>query len=163
MAANISTRRRVEYARGYLELNLFAQAAAELDAIPEEEGEELDVACARVDLHMETKEWERVVSGARVVCARKPASERAWIAWAYALRELQRIEEAKDVLLQAERLHPKCGVLHYNLACYFCLLGDVAEAERRLTIAGELDDAWIQSALEDPDLRGMRSRLTSQD
>jgi Flp pilus assembly protein TadD len=112
---------------------------------------------------LETKDWGRVIDAAQIVCSRKPGCERAWIAWAYALRELQRVEEAKDVLLRAEQLHPRCGVLHYNLACYYCLLGDQVEAERRLTVAGGLDDAWLQSALEDPDLRGMRSRLASQD
>lgn len=159
----ISTRRRVEYARGYLELGLLAEAAAELDAISPPENDSVDVLSARVDLHMETKEWDRVIDAARVVCERKPARERAWIAWAYALRELQRIVEARDVLLRAEKLHGRCGVLHYNLACYFCLLGDLTEADRRLKMAGALDDVWLQSALQDPDLREMRSRIASND
>lgn len=163
MAPTIPTRRRVEYARGYLELGLFTEAVAELDAIPEHDAAHVEVASCRVDVHMETKDWARVIDAAQIVCSRKPGCERAWIAWAYALRELQRVEEARDVLIRAERLHPRCGVLHYNLACYYCLLGDQVEAERRLTVAGELDDAWLQSALQDPDLRGMRSRLASQD
>jgi tetratricopeptide (TPR) repeat protein len=142
---------------------MFAEARAELDAVSVTEQDAIEVAQARVDLGMETKEWLIVLEAAERVCMEKPTSERAWIAWAYALRELHRVEEAKDVLLRAEELHGKCGVLHYNLACYFCLLGDQPEAERRLKLAGELDENWRNAALEDPDLRAMRSRLASKD
>ena len=100
--------------------------------------EELEVQELWVDVLMELKVWKRVVRMARTVTAKKPESERAWIAWAYALRELQQIEEAQEVLLRAEKLHGrKSGVLHYNLACYACLLGDQDEAERRLNEAIE--------------------------
>lgn len=164
MESSIRVKRRVEYARGYLELGLVNEAKAELDAIPENEQSELDVLELRVGVHMELKNWERVVGTAQLVCEQRPGSDRAWIAWGYALRELQRIEEAKRVLLRAERLHgAKCGVLHYNLACYYCLLGDADEAQRRLARAIALDRSWREVALEDGDLRTMRARIASED
>ncbi len=162
MGSYIPIRRRVEYGRGYLELGLLEDAEAELDAIPEEEQSDLDVLELRVDLHMEMKHWERVVGTAELVCEQRPANERAWIAWAYALRELQRVVEAKAVLLRADVLHgAKCGVIHYNLACYYCLLGNLAEAERRLKRACILNSSWREVALEDADLRALRARISS--
>jgi hypothetical protein len=56
MAPTIPTRRRVEYARGYLELGLFAEAVAELDTIPECEAGHVEVASCRVD-------WRRRTGG----------------------------------------------------------------------------------------------------
>lgn len=162
MDSFIPRRRRIEYGRGYLELGLLDHAAAELDEIPENEQFDLDVLELRVDLHMELKHWERVVGTAQLVCEQRPAHERSWIAWAYALRELQRVEEAKEVLLKAEGLHgAKSGVLHYNLACYYCLLGDLAQADRRLKRACILDKNWREQALEDPDLKALRTRISS--
>jgi len=162
MGTFIPVRRRVEYGRGYLELGLLKEAEAELDAIPENEQSDLNVLEVRVDLHMELKHWVRVIGTAQLVCTQRPTNERAWIAWAYALRELQRIEEAKAVLLRAEALHgAKCGVLHYNLACYYCLLGDLKEAERRLKRACILDQSWREAALQDLDLKALWPRISS--
>lgn len=162
MASFIPRRRRIEYGRGYLELGLLEDAQAELNEIPENEQSDLDLLELRVDLHMELKHWERVVSTAQLVCEQRPRQERPWIAWAYALRELQRIEEAKTVLLRGEEHHgAKCGVLHYNLACYYCLLGELTEADRRLKRACILDRSWREVALEDPDLKALRARISS--
>lgn len=164
MEPSIPIRRRLEYARGYIELGLLVEAASELDAIDEHYQGEVDVLEVRVDLYMELKQWELVIGTAQFVCEARLESERSWIAWAYALRELQRIEEAREVLLRAESHHGQtCGVLHYNLACYYCLLGDFPEAERRLARALAMDENWRTVALDDPDLRAMRPRIASCD
>jgi hypothetical protein len=69
---------------------------------------------------------------------------------------LNRIAEAKAVLLEGEPLHGKqCGVLHYNLACYYCLLGAMAEAKKRLSMACKMDKGWKEAALDDSDLKAM--------
>jgi hypothetical protein len=48
----------------------------------------------------------------------------------------------------------KSAELHYNLACYACLLGDMKEARQRLEIACKMDDHFKASAL-DEDLRAL--------
>ncbi|MFM8336403.1 MAG: TPR end-of-group domain-containing protein, partial [Opitutaceae bacterium] len=83
-----------------------------------------------------------------------------WIHWAYALRELGRIEQALAVLQEAEPLHPKVGVIHFNLACYHCLLGDLPAAKRRLERACRIKPDWKKTALEDPDLKGLWKRFS---
>jgi tetratricopeptide (TPR) repeat protein len=154
--SSISTRRRLEYAKGYIELGMIKDASKELDAINGEARTTVEVLRVRIDLCMETKQWEEVVALAKPVCEATPADEGAWIAWAYALRELQRVKEAQQVLLRAELLHgPTCAVLHYNLACYACLLGQTQEARQRLSQACKLDKNSKASALEDDDLRAL--------
>lgn len=156
----IPTRRRIEYAQGYLALGMTRQASAELKAIAKPDWDSLDVLRVRVDLAMETKRWKSVITLAARVCEASPESEGAWIARAYALHELGSTEQARAVLLEAEPIHgTHSAVLHYNLACYACVLGFMNEARRRLGTASAMDRAWLASALEDPDLEAMRPHI----
>lgn len=43
----------------------------------------------------------------------------------------QAVESAKAILLDAVEQHPKCPLLHYRLACYECLLGEIEVAKTR--------------------------------
>ncbi len=158
----ISTLRHLQYASGFIELGMFVEASAELEAITPADQKLSEVISARIDLHMHSKHWDAVMKYSQKLMRLKPEDDKGWVSRAYALRELELIEEAQAVLLEAEPLHgKKCGVLHYNLACYACLLGNKAEAKRRLTIAFLMDKSWKQSALEDSDLKTMRATITA--
>lgn len=154
---DLLTRKRVNYARGYLELGLLREAAAELDAITGAQAARADVRSARVDLLMERKAWADVVDAASGLVREHPELEHAWIAWAYALRELNRIEEARAVLLTGESRHGgSSAVLHYNLACYDSLLGALASARLRLERACRMDKRFRVEGKRDPDLKALR-------
>jgi predicted Zn-dependent protease len=160
LIAMISTRRRLEYASGFIELGMMAEAAAELEKISPADRDSLPVLNVRLQFFMAAKEWPQVVTLAAESTRRQPNDSQGWIFHAYALRELSRIAEAQAVLLLAEPLHgATCGVLHYNLACYACLLGNKPEARRRLALAAALDQSWLDSALDDPDLASMREEI----
>lgn len=153
----ISTLRHLQYASGFIELGMFAEATGELKAIDPADQESPEVLSVRIDLHMHAKQWEMVMKISQELIELKPEDDKGWISRAFALRELELIEEAQAVLLDAEPLHgKKCALLHYNLACYACLLGNKAEAKRRLTTAIRMDKSWKESALDDPDLKTMR-------
>lgn len=156
----IPTHRRLEYAAGYLALGMLKDAAAELKAIEGDDAQSAGVLLMWIQLHHETRRWSRLVEVATDYTRVSPEEEQGWISWAYALRELERVREAQDVLLQAEPLHGKTSaVLHYNLACYACLLGDRETARRRLAKAIKLDAEFKDSALTDPDLEAMRDEI----
>jgi predicted Zn-dependent protease len=152
----ISTRRRLEYASGFLGLGMLAEATTELAAIRRPDQHTPAVLKLRTELQLQARQWTTLELTARELTQIDPADEQGWIHWAYALRELNRIAEAQAVLREAEPKHgATCAVLHYNLACYACLLGDEVEARRRLKAAFKRDETWKQSALEDPDLEAM--------
>jgi len=160
--SSIPTRRRIEYAKGYIELGLVNEASDELEAIDGDARMSIEVLRTRVDLYMEAKLWDMVVAVAKPVCEETPKDGGAWIAWAYALRELQRVTEARDILLRAEPLHGKTSsVLQYNLACYACLLGQMQEARRRLSAACKMDARCKAEALDDDDLRALWDDIAS--
>lgn len=152
----ISTAHRVEYALGYIELGLLAEAAVELDAIVFEDRFTAEVMAARVELHMAGKQWASVIDYASLLTSSHPDRVNGWTAWAYALRELNRIAEARDVLLEADPLHGATeSLVHYNLACYLCLLGELDAAKKRLAKACRMDSENKETALEDPDLKAL--------
>jgi tetratricopeptide (TPR) repeat protein len=152
-----ATRRRVQYARGYLALEMADEARAELDAIAARDQLLPDVQSARLDLYMVLKDWNNVIDVGHRLARSHPELEHAWIGWAYALRELNRIDEARTVLLDAETRHgATSAVLHYNLACYDALLGDLKGARARLARACRMEKRFKIESQLDPDLRALR-------
>ena len=151
----ISTSRRLEYATGFIDLGLLNEASDELELIEGEDRLSAAVMAARSNLYMAAKDWDLLIAVARELTRLTPKNDQGWIQWAYALRELGRVAEAKAVLLQAEPIHAKCAVLHYNMACYECLLGDIPEARRRLAVACKMGKEWKTAALDDPDLKAI--------
>lgn len=160
----ISTRRRLEFASGYIELGLLEAASEELEAVVGADRLTAEVMSVRADLTMAAKQWDLLLAVARELVRQRPELEKGWIHAAFALRELNRVEEAKATLLQAEPQHGETSaVLHYNLACYHCLLHEPAEAKRRLANACRMNAEWKQAALADPDLEAMWDEIAAMD
>jgi Flp pilus assembly protein TadD len=154
----IPTRKHLDYAQGYLGLKLLAEAKAELALIRAEDRDAPEVLAMHMELAMATGAWGRVIGFARQLASVYPADEHPWIAWAYALREKQRIAEARDVLLHGEpSIREPSALVDYNLACYYALLGDLPEARRRLKRACAREPDWKTEALTDPDLTALRT------
>jgi hypothetical protein len=152
----IAPRKRLAYALGYIELSLLREARAELARLSAEERETPEAMAVLVELAMVEDDWRQVIRLAPRVAKVAPAVERPWIAWAYALREVGKVEEARDVLLRGAALIEKPTVLvDYNLACYDCLLGDHDGAKRRLSRVFKREPGWRAQAADDPDLKGM--------
>jgi Flp pilus assembly protein TadD len=154
----ISTRKHLDYALGYLGLNLLAEARAELALIKPADQTTTEVLAVHIELAMAKSSWTRIISLAAKVTSAEPTLERPWIAWAYALREKQRIIEAREVLLRGERnITEPSALVDYNLACYHCLLGELPEARRRLKRACASEPEWKTEAATDPDLTALHS------
>lgn len=162
LAPVIPTGKRVQYAIGYAQLGLFKEAAAELEAIVPAERNRPDVMAARVELHREAGEWEQVADYARQLLAVDASDLGAWISLGCAMRRVENVAAAKELLLLAEaRLGEGHAIIHYNLACYHCLLGEPDEARRRLAEAWRLDASFRRIALDDPDLLAMRDEIAA--
>ena len=74
------------------------------------------------------------------------------ISLAYATRRAQSIEAARRILLEAVERHPGEPILHYNLACYECQLGDIEVTKARLAHAFKLEPKCRLMALDAEDL-----------
>ena len=58
-----------------------------------------------------------------------------------------------EILLDAKAKFPKEATIPYNLACYYCQLGEMEKAKCHLKKAFEIDLNWRKAALEDEDLK----------
>ena len=153
---SLSTLRRLQHARGYLGLGMLGAAATELEAILPADRGHPEVQLVRLALLMEEKRWEQLADAGGRLAQSHPEIEDAWIGWAYALRELNRVVEARAVLIDAESFHGRTSaVLHYNLACYECLLGSMPSARARLARACRMDKRFAAEGRKDPDLKTM--------
>ena len=157
----IPTRKHLDYALGYIELGLFPEAREELSRITAADRKLPAVLSVLLELAMAEETWTAVIILAPRVSAACPSNERPWITWAYALRERGQIAEARDILLRGAAAILKPSILvDYNLACYFCLLGDFVESRRRLDLVFARDPQWKTDARQDPDLAALHAKAT---
>jgi predicted Zn-dependent protease len=146
-------RRHCQAAAGYAELGMFLEANTELDKIDPFNRAAPEVLALRIGIYRGLEKWELMQQIARRLADFQP-DDIAWtISLAYATRRADSIQEAKNILLSAESKFPKEASIRYNLACYYCQLGDVQNAKRYLKKAFEIDSKWRIAALQDEDLK----------
>jgi tetratricopeptide (TPR) repeat protein len=151
--------RRLEVAEGYADLGMFLDALAELDAIAPESRDKPEVLAARVPIYAKLEKWELMQTVARRLVIGEPEHVEWIVSLAYATRRTETIEAAKTMLLDAVERHPSAAILHYNLACYECQLGQIEVAKARLGHAFRLDANLRALALEDEDLERLWDSL----
>jgi tetratricopeptide (TPR) repeat protein len=153
----MQVKRRLSHARGYLELGLVAEAAAELDHIPAGEGDALEVLAIRLVVLQEQKDWLALAALAGKFVRRSPEQPAGWVTWAYATRRADSLEAAERILREAEQCHPQEATIQFNLGCYACQRGDLIEARKRVDRAIALDEKFAEIAATDPDLAPLRA------
>ncbi len=146
---------------GWLELDLPAEAQAELDQISRAARLHPDVLEVRWMLCAARKDWDVGVDVARELLHAAPDRVSAWLHHAYALRRATGggLEAAFEALRPAVHAFPKEPTVPFNLACYSCQLGRPNSATMRwlhkaATIGHRAE--IIAMALDDPDLQPVR-------
>ena len=83
-----------------------------------------------------------------------PRETHGWTHRSFVLHEMNRTQEAFDLLLPAAERFPKCWLIPYNLACYCAQLGRLKDAWQWLEKAFALGDSKKVKlmALDDKDL-----------
>jgi Tfp pilus assembly protein PilF len=154
-------KRHLSYAQGYLELGMFAEAAAELDRIPADQPESIAILAIRAAVLQEQQAWPALASVAARLVQLAPSEAAGWVTWAYATRRADSLAAAESILRDAERQHPQEATIQFNLGCYACQRGDLAEAQRRVDAAIALDRSFAKAAGTDPDLAALRASGTT--
>lgn len=154
----MNLRWHLSHARGYLDLGMFAEAEAELAAIPSPDDDLPEVHALRVALLHEKCDWLELRGVAAGLVQRQPDEPGWWVSFAFATRRTRSIEDAREILLAAERAHPQEAIIHFNLGCYACQLGEFDEARRRVWRSIELRSELRELAHHDPDLQPLRDQ-----
>ncbi|MEI6465544.1 MAG: hypothetical protein WCQ89_12535, partial [Verrucomicrobiota bacterium] len=82
MNLSAETRRRLRHVHGYIGLEMFRAAAAELAAIAVGERQAPEVRLTRMDFYIAASRWESAVRIGATLARKDPSCEQAWIGWA---------------------------------------------------------------------------------
>jgi predicted Zn-dependent protease len=148
-------------AQGYLELGMAEEALAELSSIPDIGNRDPDIVELHLHVLIQAKRWAEALSAAEELLRIRPLAIPAYIHGAFALHELRRTAEARDLLLKGPEELRKDPTFHYNIGCYEAVLGNREAALRSLNQSFALDDSYRDFARHDPDLAIVSKDLES--
>jgi len=148
-------------AQGYLELGMVEEALSELASVPAGENADADLTELRLHILMHGKRWDEALVAAEELLRISPQAVPGYIHGAFALHELGRTAEARDLLLKGPPLLRQNPTFHYNIGCYEAVLGNRESALQSLRESFALDETYRDFAQCDPDLEGIRDALIS--
>jgi tetratricopeptide (TPR) repeat protein len=162
-------------AQGWLELGNQIEANEELEQITPELRHHPAVLELRWAIYYAAKKWDVCSDIARSLVELAPDRADYWRNRAASVHFMGRSKEAYDLLFPALEKFPDDWSIHYDMACYACVLGNLKEAWTRLEKALDLSDLiqfskWEPKkisnaksvkllALEDPDLEQLWTEI----
>ena len=151
----------LQAAQGWLELGNQTEAKDELGKIATALRSHPDVLKVRWEVYAAGRSWDAALEVAAALIQLDPEDPLGWVHRSYCLHELKRTAEARDNLLRVVSKFHLSATMRYNLACYECQLGRLAEAKDWLQKAFALGDEKKMKlvALEDPDLEPLRREI----
>ncbi len=147
------TKRALRAADGFLTLGMANDAFKEFAAVSPLDKNDAGVMLARNRVALHLHRWHEAERNARIGHELYPNEEEFTVQRAFALQQMQRLDQAHKLLDSAPEWLRKTGVLHYNLACYEARLGDLKNAHQCMNTAISLNAAIKRSAKKDPDLQ----------
>jgi hypothetical protein len=149
-----SLQRSVEYISGYLGLGMVKQAREELAKIPSSDRSAPAARDAELAILYAGEAWRELERVARSYTKTDPGQIQGWLSLAFAKRRTDGVAAAKEILLGLDsRFGGANAILHFNLACYHCLLGETEKSIMRLRTALQMDANLHAIAAEDEDLK----------
>lgn len=142
----------LQAAEGFVFLGLHREALKQLDSILEDEQETADVLIARIRILLHLR---RFSSAARLSFRGSSLfrdEDEFTVQRAFALHQLDKGDEAAEVLQGAPEWLRRTGILHYNLGCYEARWGNLKIARQCVQTAVKLNAAIKNNMKQDPDL-----------
>jgi len=129
-------------------------AKEELKRIPARDRTRPEAIEAELAVLYASEAWKDLERVALNYTRSDPNQIQGWLSLAFAMRRTLGVLEAKKILLAVDdRFSATTAILHFNLACYHCLLGETPQAVARLRRAIKLDPNLKAVAAEDEDLK----------
>jgi predicted Zn-dependent protease len=149
----------LERAIGYLELGMADEAEKELEEISPEQAQRPEIVALRLDLAMKMAKWKQARQFAQHLTELQPNEPQWIISLAFAVRRMENVRSAREILSQARSRFPAEALIPYNLACYACQLNEIDVARELLRQAFLLDGKLRKTAFDDEDLLQLRAEL----
>jgi Flp pilus assembly protein TadD len=150
-------RQLVREAEGYIELGMYDHAIASLDRL----GDAADFDARAAFLRGEALRWLERFAEALVelhhAADAMPDDIHVWLAMGWCYKRIKRIDLAIEALRRAREVEPGEALIHYNLACYWSLVGNVRKAVSCLSNALEIDSNYRDMIDREPDFEPIRN------
>ena len=145
---------QIEAAEGWLMLGNPVEANEELEKISPENRRHPAALSVRWQVYATAEWWEAAWIVSKVLCEVMPESAEAWICQANTVRKYRGTHEALELLESVRKNFRGHPVVLYNLACYSCMMGRLADAWSWLELAFKVGDQkqLRLRALDDHDL-----------
>ena len=127
---------------------MFAEADSELDKIDPFCRGLPEVLAVRLAIYRGLEKWEWMQQIAKRLKEFQPDNVQWTMSLAYATRRAYSIDIAMEILIDAKAKFPREAAIPYNLACYYCQLGEMETAKRYLKEAFEIDFELAKSSVE---------------
>jgi tetratricopeptide (TPR) repeat protein len=131
-------KRQLDEAEGYLMLNLPARALELLERRADWATMQFEASYLTGEALRSLERYREALKPLEVAAKLRPADASVAIALGWCYKRTHRLAQAIDALECAERHNPDNEWLHYNLACYWSLAGNVTKALDELTVALDL-------------------------
>src|SRR5215472_9820462 len=87
-----------------------------------------EVLAVRIEIYRGLQKWDLMQELAKRLTEFQPDEIQWMISLAFATRRADSIRAATEILLNGESRFPNEAIIKYNLACYYCQLGEIETA-----------------------------------
>ena len=155
--------KHIEYASGYLDLNMFEDAGREADLALALAPDLPQAMAIKSAVLWRTNRFSEAEPFVAKLAELNPRDSAVWINLAYIRRRTQSLDAAVDTLQRAFDANPRDALAHYNMACYRAVQQRPDEALQLLKSAVHLDPKLKVLAKAEPDFAGLRDSPAFQE
>lgn len=148
--------RQLDEAEGYLELHLPARALEILERRSDWATMQFEASLLMGEALRVLERYREALKPLEVAARLRPGDAAVASALGWCYKRTHRLAQAIDALERAVRDHPENALLHYNLACYWCLAGNAPKALDELAVALELEPEFRSQIPEEADFEALR-------
>ena len=152
----VEAQKHLEYASGFLDLKMFADALREADAALELEPNQPQAIEIKSHILWRTNQLKEAEPIMAKLAEIHPGDSSVWINLAYIRRRTQSLDAAVDTLRHAFDANPRDALAHFNMACYRAVQLRADEALDLLRQALDIDPKLKVLARSEPDFQTLR-------
>ncbi|MEC8691006.1 MAG: hypothetical protein VX016_05565 [Verrucomicrobiota bacterium] len=150
---------RLQAVRGYYELEMYDDAWDELKEIEKKYPVTPLILQMKILLLLQEKSWEVALGLSEKLQRMEPDNGAGFIQGAYCLHEMQRTDEALELLESAPDSLRSDAIYFYNTGCYQAVIGNIERAFDCIKKSFDLDESLIDVARKDPDLAILKDSI----
>jgi tetratricopeptide (TPR) repeat protein len=155
--AQLDQARRLRAASGYLDLEMPVHALRALDGVAHPEATPFEFYLLRGQALRSAGRFEEAIVALSRARDEQPDDLDVLMGLAWCFKRTDQLPRAISTMEEAYRAHPKVSVVLYNIACYYSLAGEKAQALSWLGRALRMNKRLLNEIPEETDFDPLRN------